>query len=58
VSFTSLCILCTNAGLKLFCWAKPAWFHFSSFNFLFKRHILSINRAALMQKCDHLFTPD
>ncbi len=34
VPFTSLSILCKNAGPKPLCWAKPACFDFSSSNFL------------------------
>ncbi len=41
VSFTSLSIFSKNAGSKLFCWAKPACFDFSSCNFLLQCHILS-----------------
>jgi hypothetical protein len=53
VSFTSLCILVQIQAWNYF--AEPNWHGFTFL--LFKDHILSINRAALIQKCYHLFTP-
>jgi hypothetical protein len=41
VPFTSLSKLCKNAGLKPFCWAKPACCNFTSFDFNLQGHILS-----------------
>ncbi len=39
--FTSLSKLCKNVGPKRFCWAKLAWFDFSSSNLNLWAHILS-----------------
>jgi hypothetical protein len=41
VPFTSLSKLYKNAGPKPLCYAKLAWFDFSSFNFNVQGHILS-----------------
>jgi hypothetical protein len=43
--FTSLSILCENAGPKPFCRANPACFEFSLANFLLQGHTLSTDGA-------------